>query len=199
VVSRPRHTAAKKHYFDRGLGGAYSDAKAHAQGHRRHDARRRPDAPHHSLFRNIGAGTPSFSTPTLVANPQLQGGLIALDPCDGTSGVCVIVLGVTPIDLPIVDSSPPLIGDLPPTIDVLAPPIDVLAPPIDVLAPPIIPVTVVTNPGPPPLFPPEPLKPIPEASTWVMTITGFSIIAFTFRKRRRPRINPISIIDVSEV
>jgi hypothetical protein len=143
--------------------------------------------------------TPSLSTPTLVANPQLQGGLIALDPCDGTSGGCVIVLGVTPIDLPIVDSSPPLIDDLPPTIDVLAPPIDVLAPPIDVLAPPIIPVSVVTNPGPSPLFPPQILKPIPEASTWVMTITGFSIIAFTFRKRRRPRINPISIIDVSEV
>ena len=139
--------------------------------------------------------TPSLTTPTPVANPLPHGGLIALDPCGGASGVCAIVdlgLAVTPTDLPIVDT-PPL------PIDVLAPPIDVLAPPIDVLAAPPIPVSVLNNPGPPPLFTPQPLKPIPEASTWVMTITGFSIIAFTFRKRRRPRINPISIIDVSEV
>jgi hypothetical protein len=139
--------------------------------------------------------TPSLATSTPSANLPPHGGLIALDPCGGVSGICVIVLGVTPIDLPIVDSSPPLIDDLPPTIDVLAPPIDVPAPPIDVPAPPLIPVTVLNNPGSPP-FTPQPLKPIPEASTWVMTITGFSIIAFTFRKRRRPRTNPISIIDV---
>ena len=150
--------------------------------------------------------TPSLSTPTPVANPPPHGGLIALDPCGGASGVCAIVdlgLAVTPIDLPIVDSPPPPIDDLAPTIDVLAPPIDVLAPPIDVLAPPPTQVTVLDNPEPesglPPLFTPQPLKPIPEASTWVMTITGFSIIAFTFRKKRRPRINPISIIDVSGV
>jgi hypothetical protein len=143
--------------------------------------------------------TPSLTTPTPVANPLPHGGLIALDPCGGASGVCAIVdlgLAVTPTDLPIVDT-PPL------PIDVLAPPIDVLAPPIDVLAPPPAQVTVLDNPEPesglPPIFTPQPLTPIPEASTWVMTITGFSIIAFTFRKRRRPRINPISIIDVSEV
>jgi hypothetical protein len=154
--------------------------------------------------------TPSLSTPTPVANPPPQGGLIALDPCGGALGVCAIVdLGqaVTPTDLPIVDTSPPPIDDLAPTIDVLAPPIDVLAPPIDVLAPPIdvlapppTQVTLLDNPAPadlPPLFTSQPLNPIPEPSTWVMTVIGFSIIAFIFRKKRRRRINPISIIDVS--
>jgi hypothetical protein len=141
--------------------------------------------------------TPSLSTPTPVANPQFQGGLIALDSCDGASGVCAIVdlgLAATPIDLPIVDSPPPLIDDL-------APPIDVLTPPIDILAPPPTQVTVLDNPEPEsdltPIFTPQPLKPIPEASTWVMTIIGFSLMAFAFRKKRRSRINPISIIDVS--
>jgi hypothetical protein len=139
--------------------------------------------------------TPSLSTPTPVANPQFQGGLIALDPCGGASGVCAIVdLGVaaTPIDFPIVDSPPPSIDDLTLTIDVLAPPIDVLAPP-----------PVLDNPEPEsgltPIFTPQPLKPIPEASTWVMTIIGFSLMTFAFRKKRRPRLNPISIIDVSEI
>jgi hypothetical protein len=68
--------------------------------------------------------------PTPVANPQFQGGLIALDSCDGASGVCAIVdlgLAATPIDLPIVDSPPPPIDDLAPPIDDLAPPIDDLA------------------------------------------------------------------------
>jgi hypothetical protein len=148
--------------------------------------------------------TPSLSTPTPVANPPPQGGLIALDPCGGASGVCAIVdLGqaVTPTDLPIVDTSPPPIDDLAPTIGVLAPPIDVLAPPIDVLAPPPTQVTLLDNPAPadlPPLFTSQPLNPIPEPSTWVMTVIGFSIIAFAFRKKRRRRMNPISIIDVSE-
>ena len=39
-----------------------------------------------------------------------------------------------------------------------------------------------------PVFPPKPLKPIPEASTWVMTVIGFSIMAFVFGRKRRPRI-----------
>ena len=148
--------------------------------------------------------TPSLSTPTPVANSPPQGGLIALDPCGGTSGVCAIVdvgLAATPTDLPIVDTPPLPIDVLEAPIDALAPPIDVLAPPIDVLAPPPAQVTVVDDPGPgsglPPIFTPQPLTPIPEASTWVMTITGFSIIALALRKKRRPRINPISIIDVS--
>jgi hypothetical protein len=154
--------------------------------------------------------TPPLSTPTPVVNSPPHGGLIALDPCSGVSGVCVIVnvgLSVTPIDSPIVDSPPPLIDDLATTIDVLAPPIDVLAPPIDVLAPPIdvlapppTQVALLNNPEPesglPPIFTLQPVRPIPEASTWVMTITGFSIIALAFRKKRRPRIYPISIIDV---
>jgi hypothetical protein len=154
--------------------------------------------------------TPSLSTPTPVANPRPQGGLIALDPCGGVSGVCAIVdlgLAATSIDLPIVDSATPLTDDLAPAIDFPAPPIDFPAPPIefpappiDVLAPPPTQVIVLDSPEPeaglPPIFTPQPLKPIPEASTWVMTITGFSIIALAFRKKRRPRICPISIIDV---
>jgi hypothetical protein len=153
--------------------------------------------------------TPSLSTSTPVANPSPQGGFIALDPCGGASGVCAIVdlgLAVTPIDLPIVDTTPPPIDDPAPTIEVLASPIDVLAPPTNLplpVAPPPTAVTVLDNPEPgpdlPPLFTPQPLKPIPEASTWVMTIIGFSLMAFAFRKKRRPRINPISIIDVSGV
>src|SRR3984957_19580901 len=145
--------------------------------------------------------TPPLSTPTLVPNPPPQGGLIALDLCGGASGVCAIVdvgLPGTPIDLPLVDSPPPLIDDLALTIDVLAPPTNLPLP----VAPPPIPVTVLDNSDPGaglPLFTLQPAKPIPEASTWVMTITGFSIIAFIFRKKRRPRINPISIIDVSGV
>jgi hypothetical protein len=154
--------------------------------------------------------TPSLSTPTAMASPQPQGGLIPPDPCFGASGVCAIVdLGRpwTPIDLAAVDSPPPLIDDLALTIDVPAPPIDVLPPPIDVLppptnppAPPSILVPVVDDPGRgaglPPLFTSPPVRPIPEASTWVMMMTGFSIIFFTFRKKRRLGINQISIIDV---
>ncbi len=145
--------------------------------------------------------TPSLSAPTPVAAPP-QGGLIALDPCGRASGVCAIVglgLAVTPTDLPIVDTLPQPIDDLPTAIDVLAPTIDVLAP----VAPPPTQVTFLNNPEPesdlPPLFTPKPLKSIPEASTWVMTVTGFSILAFFFRKKRGPRINPISIIDVSDL
>jgi hypothetical protein len=146
--------------------------------------------------------TPSLSTPTPVANPPPQAGFITLDPCGGASGVCAIVdlgLAVTPIDLPIVDSPPPPIDDLAPTIEVLASPTNLPLP----VAPSPTAVTVLDNPEPgpdlPPLFTPQPLKPIPEASTWVMTIIGFSLMAFAFRKKRRPRINPISIIDVSGV
>jgi hypothetical protein len=156
-----------------------------------------------------GQSTPSLSAPTPVANPPPQGALIAPDLCGAALGVCAIVdLGLpeTPIDLPIVDSLPPPIDDLALTIDVLAPPIDVLAPPTNLLLPlppRPTPVIVLNNPEPesglPPIFTPEPLKPIPEASTWVMTIIGFSLMTFAFRKKRRPRLNPISIIDVSEI
>ena len=59
-------------------------------------------------------------------------------------------------------------------------------------------VTRYSGPSLPPVFPSQPLKPIPEASTWVMTIIGFSIMAFAFGKKRRSRINPISIIDIAE-
>jgi hypothetical protein len=53
--------------------------------------------------------------------------------------------------------------------------------------------------GLPPVFssPPEPVT-TPEASTWIMTVVGFGFMAFTFGKSRRPRNNPISVIDASE-
>jgi hypothetical protein len=165
--------------------------------------------------------TSPSSTPTPISNPLSHGDLTALDQCDGAAGVCAVVttpidMPIIPIDMPIIGSQAPPIDDLTLPIDVLAPPIDVLAPPtppIDVLAPPInlpppatlppIQVAFPDNPGPgsdpPPFFTPSPLKPIPEASTWVMTIIGFGIMIFVFRKKRRPRVNPISIIDVSDV
>ena len=40
-------------------------------------------------------------------------------------------------------------------------------------------------------------RPIPEAPTWVMTTIGFSVVVFLFRKKKRNRVIPISIIDVT--
>ncbi len=149
---------------------------------------------------------PSLSTPTPVSNPPPQGELIALDPCDGASGGCAIAdnLLVTPIDLPTVDPSPSLTDDLATAIDIPAPLTDLLTPPPNLLIPvaaPLIQVASLDDPGSesdlPPLLPPGPLKPIPEASTWVMTVIGFGIIALMFRRKKNHRINPISIIDIS--
>jgi hypothetical protein len=144
--------------------------------------------------------TPLSSTP--ATNPSPHGGMIALDPCGGASGVCAVVdEGLPAIVDTSIDVLVPPIDALAPPIDALAPPIGALAPPIGVLAPPPTLVPVVDDPGPglglPPTFTSQPLKPIPEASTWVMTIIGFSIIALAFRKKRRTRIYPISIIDIS--
>lgn len=65
------------------------------------------------------------------------------------------------------------------------------------------PITYVGDPGSdqslPPVITPEPLRPIPEASTWVMTITGFSIMVFVFGRKKRNRINPISVTDLPDV
>jgi hypothetical protein len=75
-----------------------------------------------------------------------------------------------------------------------------LTPPLESISPePLPPDANDPGSGPPQVFspPPEPVT-TPEASTWVMTAVGFGFMAFTFRKRRRPRNNPISVIDVSE-
>jgi len=83
--------------------------------------------------------------------------------------------------------------------DDLAPPTD--PPYSEILIPG--PITYVGDPGSgpslPPVITPEPLKPIPEASTWVMTVIGFSIMTFVFGRKKRNRINPISVIDVLDV
>jgi hypothetical protein len=125
---------------------------------------------------------PLLSTPTPFNNPPPRGSVITLDPCGLPSEVC----GIVEVGLAAIVDTPPQ-------------PIYVLAPPIDVLPQPT-PVTVFDGQGPgsglPPLLTSQPVKPIPEASTWVMIITGFGILALAFRKKQRSRINPISIIDV---
>jgi hypothetical protein len=138
-------------------------------------------------------------TPTPTGNPLSQGNLIVLDQCDRPSVVCAIVdidPPVTPVDLP--------------PIDVSAPPIDVSAPPIDALAlvpaidppPPVVPPTQIAffdNQEPsnlPPVFTPTPLKPIPEASTWVMTIIGFAAMIMLCDMRGRNRIKQAVAITV---
>jgi hypothetical protein len=145
-------------------------------------------------------------TPTPTGNPLSQGNLIVLDQCDRPSVLCAIVdidPPVTPVDLPPIDVSAPL-------IDVSAPPIDVSAPPTDALAlapaidppPPVVPPTQIAffdNPEPsnlPPVFTPSPLKPIPEASTWVMTIIGFAAMIMLYDMRGRSRIKQAVAITV---
>jgi hypothetical protein len=138
----------------------------------------------------------------------LQGSLSLLGPCGGDSVSCVTIQidpPETPIDSAPSFTTPPI--DLAPSV--ITPPIDPinddLTPPIDLSsseAPPPGPITYVDNPpsgSDLPPFTPQHLKPIPEASTWVMTLTGFGAMIFLFGRKRRPRINPISIIDVSEV
>ena len=131
-------------------------------------------------------------THAIADQSLLHGALSVLGPCDVSASCAGVVIDSleTPVDAPALDP-PPLIGDLTPSIDLPYP-----EPP----AP--SPIVYVDDPGPvsdlAPVFTPQPLKPIPEASTWVMTVIGFSIMAFLFSKKRRRRVNPISIVDVSE-
>jgi hypothetical protein len=166
---------------------------------------------------NLSSSSPN---PTSTGNILSQGNLIVLDQCDGPSVVCAIVdidPPVTPVDLPPTDvSAPPTDVSVPPT-DVSAPPTDVSAPPTDVSAPPIdalalvpaidpplpvLPPTQIAffdNPEPsnlPPVFTPSPLKPIPEASTWVMSIIGFAAMVMLYDMRGRNRIKQAIVITV---
>ena len=124
---------------------------------------------------------------------RLPGTLSVLGPCD-VSASCASVL-IEPletlVDAPALDP-PPLIADLTPSIDLPYPETTAPSPIINVDDP-----DPVSDPL--PVFTPQPLKPIPETSTWIMTIIGFSLMAFFFGRKRRTRTNPISIIDVSEV
>lgn len=130
---------------------------------------------------------PPFPPAIADIKPLLQGTLIVMGSCGDVSVSCspTQIFSAVP-DSPASPSDDPI-----PSTD----------PPYPVATPG--PVTYVADPGSgpslPPVITPEPLKPIPEASTWVMTITGFSVMFFMFRKKRRPRVHPISIVDFSEV
>jgi hypothetical protein len=87
-------------------------------------------------------------------------------------------------------------------------PFDNVTAPIDALTAPIHALTSPIDPLPPDVLPPSPIifvgdpepgsgrRPIPEAPTWVMTAIGFSVVVFLFRKKKRNRVIPISIIDI---
>lgn len=161
---------------------------------------------------------PSFA-PFISPLPSmsLQGDLTLQDPCNAASGSCLSTVTVdesaiqfslettaqfsstttapalvtvsVPISGPPSDSPTPSIGDLAPPSD--SPPPQVTTPPISVDAP---------GPGsdwPLDVTPPS-QRPIPEASTWTMTVIGFSVVVFIFGTKRKNRVNPISIIDISE-
>jgi hypothetical protein len=134
-----------------------------------------------------------------VDNFQLEGSLVLLSPCGVTSASCMTIEIDPPSETSI--ESPP--NSPTPAVDPMsgASSNDGLTSPLDLLppeAPP--PIPYLDDPAPvsdlPPVFTPQPLKPIPEAPTWVMTLLGFGAMIFVFRKRRL-RMNPISIIDVS--
>jgi hypothetical protein len=131
----------------------------------------------------------------------LYGELTSLGPCGGVSASCATIHmdpPETPGDSPAPGSPTPPIDGLTPAVG--APYPEVPTPEVPTPEGPTPgPITYVDDPwlgsGLPPVFIPQPLKPIPEAPTWVMTIAGFGIMVFVFRKKRRPRINPVSIID----
>jgi hypothetical protein len=125
-------------------------------------------------------------TPAFADTSPVQETLSVLGPCS-VSAFCASVQvdpRETPVDALVLDP-PPLIGDLTPPIDLPNP--EALPPgPTNYGGDP------GSDPSLPPVFIPQPLKPIPEVSTWVMTIIGFSMMAFLFGKKRRLRLNPIS-------
>jgi hypothetical protein len=135
---------------------------------------------------------PVIAAQSLLADQSpLKESLNVLGPCDVSASYAGVEIDPleAPVDAPALD--PVLLtGDPTPSSGFPS------------LEPPLLPgPTDVGDSGSglPPVFspPPEPVT-TPEASTWVMTVVGFGFMAFTFGKRRRPRINPISVIDVSE-
>jgi hypothetical protein len=73
-------------------------------------------------------------------------------------------------------------------------PVYILTPPIDFSPPEVVPPSPIISVGDP--EPGSGQRPIPEAPTWVMTTIGFSVVILIFRKKKRNRVIPISIIDV---
>jgi hypothetical protein len=148
---------------------------------------------------DLSALTITAPLPPSIANNSLLPGTLSVLGCDISASCASVLIDPleTPADIVPLETSVDAVAlDPPPPLGGLAPPIDQFSD-----APPPGPTNYVGDPGSapslPPVFTPQPLKPIPEASTWVMTIIGFSVMAFAFGKRRRPLINPISIIDVS--
>ena len=138
-------------------------------------------------------------TPAPAAQYLLPGTLSLLGPCGDVSASCTIVL----TDVPEMSVDTPLPISLPSPPEELIPPIDPLYSEAPPLVPLVVPLVYPSDTGPglntPPIFTSEPLDPIPEVSTWVMIIIGFSFMFFVCGKKRRPRIDPISIIDVSVI
>ncbi len=156
---------------------------------------------------NIPSNTPPL-TSAIADTLPMQGDMTLLGQCDGVSISCAPI-HIDPPATPI-DSSAPEFPATP--IDSTAPesptpPIDSTAPesptpPIGNLTPPIDPSPPEVVPPGPPIFGGDPgsgRRPIPEAPTWVMTTIGFSIVVFLFRKKKRGRTNPISVVDVAEI
>jgi hypothetical protein len=157
--------------------------------------------------------TPSNSAPLMPANPSMSGDLTLLGRCDGVSCAPIhIEPPATLIDSSAPEFPTPPIDDQTLPIHDQTPPIHDPTPPIGDPTPPIGDPTPPNDLPPPEVVPPIPgnsigdlgpglnqQRPIPEASTWVMTIIGFGAIIFVFRKKKRDRINSISIIDNVEI
>jgi hypothetical protein len=141
----------------------------------------------------------------------VQGTLNLLGSCGGASCLTIQIgpTETTAFATPSQDWSTSPNDGLTPSIDPIFssidPPPSSIDPPPSSIDPPSsgspipAPIIHVIDPGPGLSLqpPPQPLKPIPEASTWVMTIIGFGAMISVFGRKRRPRANPISIIDVS--
>jgi hypothetical protein len=153
-------------------------------------------------------GAPFHIAPLMPSNFLTSGDLTLLGQCDGVSISCApidVEQPAAPIDYSAPEfPTPPIDAQTPPIDDTTQPPIapvDDPTPPIDDPTPPI------DDPTPPiEVVPPGSGggssgsgRPIPEASTWVMTAIGFGIVTFVFRRKKNNRINSISIIDNTEV
>ena len=136
----------------------------------------------------------SLITPAIANKLVQQDNLIVLSAlfgqCDDVSAACATIQidpSTAPIDSPTAPIDSPTAPTDPPTapIDYPAVPIDSPAPPDP---PPAYPVISVGDPGPildplPISTPPLVASPVPETSTWVMTMIGFFIMVLVSRRR----------------
>jgi hypothetical protein len=114
-------------------------------------------------------------------------------PIDGlTASIDDPTVPVYNVTDPVYILTPPIDDPTSPVYNVTAP-IYILTPPIDFSPPEVVPPSPIISVGDP--EPGSGQRPIPEAPTWVMTTIGFSVVIFIFRKKKRNRVIPISIID----